>query len=233
MSATNRGAEREEEDAYLTHPWCVERFFELYQLAEGATVCDPCAAGGELLAEIKRLRPDLKLYAFEIRAAEAPKLEALKAAGVIEDYGIGNFLELSAGAEAIFDYVITNPPYSLAREMIEASIRVARVAAAHLLRINFLGAQKRRDFNKITRPALKVLPNRPGFTGWGSDSTEYAWFVYRDLSIAGTWEMCALTDDATIEAANEAARARYPHLEPKLVKARKAAKKAAAQPASV
>lgn len=226
MSATNRGSEREDEDTYLTHPWCVARFFEVYSIPEGASVCDPCAAGGELLAAIKALRPDLKLYAFEIKPHEAPKLEALKLAGVIEDYRILDFSAIGAEIdEPVFDYVITNPPYSLAKEMIEASLKVARVSASHLLRINFLGAQKRRDFNALTRPALKILPNRPGFTGWGSDATEYAWFVYGDAAIASTWEMCAFTDESTIKAANEAARLRYPHLEPKLVRARKAAKK--------
>lgn len=229
MSATNRGAEREEEDTYVTHPWCAARFLEAYDILQGATVCDPCAAGGELLAAIKALRPDLKLYAFEIKPSEAPKLEALRDAGVIEGYLIANFLELVKdfkAAETQFDYVITNPPYALAKEMIEASLQVAKVAA-HLLRINFLGSQDRYDFTKAMGPSLKILPNRPGFTGWGSDATEYAWFIYGDSTICNRWELCAMTDPEVIKAANEVARARYPHLKPELVRARKAAKKEA------
>ncbi len=217
MSATNRGAEREPEDTYVTHPWCVARFLEKYSIPLGSTVCDPCAAGGELLAAIKALRPDLKLYAFEIKEHEAPKLEALRDEGVIEGYLIGDFRELvkEFTDDTRFDFVITNPPYSLAREMIEASLRAAKVAA-HLLRINFLGSQKRVDFIKSTRPGLKILPNRPGFTGWGSDATEYAFFVFGDAASAGTWELCELTTDEAIKSANESARVRYPHLNPKL-----------------
>lgn len=234
MSATNRGADREIEDSYYTPGWAAERFLEAFSIPLNAVVCDPCAGDGKLLEALKKLRPDLLLYAFELKESEQPALEALKLAGVIEDYGIGDFFPISESIdEPPFDYVITNPPYSLAKEMILASMKVAKVAVCHLLRVNFLGAKKRQEFHRATTPGLFILPDRPCFTGWGSDATEYAWFVYGIAELAGRWQMLGLTPLAILKAAKDAAKTLYPHLNPKLVKERKAAKKAAKEAATL
>ena len=51
-----------------------------------------------------------------------------------------------------------------------------------LLRINFLSSQKRYDFWQQFPPdGLFVLSKRPSFTGTGTDSQEYAWFVWSDI----------------------------------------------------
>lgn len=226
MSATNRGAEREAEDTYITPRWTVERFLEAYEIPQGASVLDPCCAEGELLAELKKLRPDLRLYGFELRPEVAPALEALAANGTIEGFSIGDFLASAAQIPSdAFDYVLTNPPYALAQAFVEACEKIVKEAAIFLLRINFLGSQDRHSFTVRTRPSLFILPNRPCFTGWGSDATEYAWFAYDGI---GVWYMLALTPAAIISAANRAAKARYPHLNPKILKAAKAARKASA-----
>jgi hypothetical protein len=49
-----------------------------------------------------------------------------------------------------------------------------------LLRLNFLGAQRRRDWWKAHEPAaLFVLSARPSFTQDGkTDATDYAWFAW-------------------------------------------------------
>ena len=51
-----------------------------------------------------------------------------------------------------------------------------------LLRINFLGSQKRYDFWQQFPPdGLFILSKRPSFTGKGTDSIDYAWFVWSDI----------------------------------------------------
>lgn len=223
MSATGRSDVREENDVYVTPNWSIRRFLEAYEIPHGALVLDPCAANGELLTEIHRLRPDLRLVAIELRPEAEGALDALKCAGVIEDYGIGSFMELAEGmTDGAVEYVVTNPPYDLAEEFIRASQRVAKISA-FLLRINFLGAKDRRDFSATSKPGLFISPNRPSFTGWGGDATEYAWFIYGDPEVAGRWFMLALASDEEIKTWNAAARKRYPHLKPSLVKARKEA----------
>lgn len=76
------------------------------------------------------------------------------------------------------DLIITNPPFSLAKEFIEKAITEANTVIM-LLRINFLGAQKRYTWWVENEPStLYVLSKRPSFTGTGTDSTEYAWYVW-------------------------------------------------------
>jgi len=232
VSATGRSDARRDADHYETPPWTVERFLEFYRLPEGASVLDPCAANGELLATLKRLRPDLKLYAIELRPECESALAALEAAGIIEGYAIGDFFALAKSIEdEFFDYVLTNPPYSLAREFITEGNRITRFGNIHLLRLNFLGAQKRRDWTWETRPGALIVPNRPSFTGWGGDATEYAWLIYKDLSVRGTWDILSLTPDDVIEAWNAAARARFPEMNPKVRRAAKDALEALAEAA--
>jgi hypothetical protein len=48
-----------------------------------------------------------------------------------------------------------------------------------LLRLNFLGSSVRAQFMRSHTPDVYVLPNRPSFTGNGTDSIEYTWFVWR------------------------------------------------------
>lgn len=76
------------------------------------------------------------------------------------------------------DLILTNPPFSLAQEFITKSLQEANTVIM-LLRLNFLGAQKRYTFWRDNPPtSLFILSKRPSFTGSGTDSTEYAWFVW-------------------------------------------------------
>ena len=49
-----------------------------------------------------------------------------------------------------------------------------------LLRLNFLGSRKRAKWWRERRPEVYVSPARPSFSPDGrTDSTEYAWFIWR------------------------------------------------------
>ena len=83
--------------------------------------------------------------------------------------------------EGEYDLVITNPPFSLAQEFIEHAMTMAPTVIM-LLRINFLGAQARYDFWQMYPPdGLVILSKRPSFTGKGTDSIDYAWFIWSDI----------------------------------------------------
>lgn len=86
-----------------------------------------------------------------------------------------------------FDLIITNPPFSLAQEFLEKSLQESDLVF-YLLRLNFLGSQKRKTFfNKVGTPdKLFILSKRPSFTGGGTDSVEYAWFCYDKNQIIKT-----------------------------------------------
>lgn len=89
--------------------------------------------------------------------------------------------------------IIANPPFSQAQEFLEYAL-VMRAEAADwhqpkptvifLLRLNFMGAQKRYPFwSAAERPKLRVLSQRPSFTEGGTDMTDYAWFIWTDRDI--------------------------------------------------
>lgn len=76
------------------------------------------------------------------------------------------------------DLILTNPPFSIAKEFIEHSLAKCNTCVM-LLRLNYLGSISRHDWWKKHIPtALFVLSKRPSFTGKGTDATEYAWFVW-------------------------------------------------------
>jgi hypothetical protein len=48
-----------------------------------------------------------------------------------------------------------------------------------LLRLGFLASSSRLPlWRDIGAPDVNVLPNRPSFTGNGTDSADYAWYVF-------------------------------------------------------
>lgn len=74
--------------------------------------------------------------------------------------------------------VVTNPPFSLAKEFVTHAKSHADEVFM-LLRLNFLGAKKRKDWWKQHEPdAIFVLSDRPDFTGDGGDACEYGWFYW-------------------------------------------------------
>jgi hypothetical protein len=76
------------------------------------------------------------------------------------------------------DVIITNPPFSLAKEFIDHSLKNAKCVIM-LLRLNFLASIKRYEWwSGIPPTALYVLSKRPSFTGSGTDATDYAWFIW-------------------------------------------------------
>jgi len=142
-------------DFYPTPPWCYEKLPIDY--SNYSTALEPCAGDG-------------RIFNF------------LVGKGIETDY-----CEIQEGKD-FFDYtnkvdlILTNPPYSLAKEFVDHSLALSSTVIM-LLRINFLGSQKRHSFWLENEPtSLFVLSKRPSFTGSGTDSTEYAWYVWEQES---------------------------------------------------
>jgi len=158
MSAANRGARRAEHDHYATPLWCVRQAVGLVDWAEVRVFCEPCKGDGRILEAAMERMPGRTPYVrwYEIREGR--------------DYLRGR---VHNGA---YDLIITNPPYSHAQAFVEKALLEARTVLM-LLRLNFLGSQKRASFWRTRAPShLYVLSQRPSFTGAGTDATEYAWF---------------------------------------------------------
>jgi len=155
MSSTNRGGKRIDKDEYQTPVWAVKLIMNEIDWNAVPTFLEPCLGQGNIFNNF----PGARKSFCDINSGD--------------DY-------LKQGTpKPLFDLIITNPPYSLALEFLEKSLREAKTVI-YLLRLNFLGSQKRYTFWSLNPPThLFVLSRRPSFTEDGNtDSTEYAWFAF-------------------------------------------------------
>lgn len=154
MSSTNRGADRKAQDFYPTPAPPIDALLNVMRYRVLRHFHEPCRGTGAIYDRVQCFR---KSYC-EI------------AEGI--DY-------LTYQPPHRVDLIITNPPFSLAIEFLQKSLREADTVI-YLLRLNFLGSQKRRAFWQANRPShVLVLAERPSFTGDGkTDSIDYAWFCW-------------------------------------------------------
>ncbi len=178
MSATNRGAVRKKDDFYET-PEEVTRDF-LFNHFEGdfKRILEPCAGTGKMVKVLREKYPDAEIHLVEPFPSGRPFKPGADAIFKCKFEHLKTKLSVML---LDYDLIFTNPPYSQAKEIIEHALTTWPYATVvMLLRLNFLGSQKRHDFWQAYPPnELHVLSCRPSFTGRGTDATEYAWFVWR------------------------------------------------------
>jgi len=154
MSATNRGAERIPQDSYQTPGHCIDALLPFIVWPKVRSFLEPCRGAGAIYDRVSAVRKE--------------------------------WCELSEGRDYLttryserFDLIITNPPFSFAMEFISKSLDEAGTVI-YLVRVNWLGAKKRRDFwNRRPPSHLFPLAKRPSFKCNGkTDATEYAWFAW-------------------------------------------------------
>ena len=166
MSATGRGGVRHPDDFYRTPAWCVERLLDAVALPDGFWL-EPWAGDGAIVEATRgwfrrENRPTPAWITNELSADRAPD------GARIGDYKTWDF----SG-----DVVLSNPPYKDALACATWALERAPVVAL-LLRLNWLEGAKRAPWHHAHPASVYVLPNRPSFTGKGTDATAYAWFVW-------------------------------------------------------
>ena len=141
-------------DYYPTPEWCYENL--PIDWSQFKTALEPCKGDGRVVSFLES--KEMKVDWCEIQEGK-------------------DFFE----HEGEYDLIFTNPPFSIAQEFIEHALSMSTTVIM-LLRINFLSSQKRYNFWQQFPPdGLFVLSRRPSFTGTGTDSQEYAWFVWSDI----------------------------------------------------
>jgi hypothetical protein len=184
MSSTGRGSEKIEQDNYPTPRYAIEALVGKIDFTDVSTFCEPCKGDGRILDYIpSTVTKDW----YEIREGR--------------DYLNRDRIPINK-----YDLIITNPPFSKSVDFLINSLIEAKVVC-YLQRINWLGAQKRKDFwNSNIPDKMFVLSERPKFIReylkmvfgdnvnlaqkarelnlkLGTDSTEYAWFIWDKLGI--------------------------------------------------
>lgn len=170
MSSTHRGSKRSPADYYPTPAWCVRLLLEECDLP-GSRWIEPCAGDGSIIRAVNDARSGILWSAMELRPE--CRADLAEATGHPARVTIGDSIESPARC----DVAITNPPFRLALPFLRAWIGVPDRLAV-LLRLNCLAGAARAEIMRHTAPDVYVLPNRPSFTGAGTDSIDYAWFVW-------------------------------------------------------
>lgn len=180
MSSTNRNANRNNNDYYITPKEHIELFWHRWLVdhpmfdRQNAKVLDPSAGGCDDHPDMPYptiLQPtlDYPIYTMDIRK-DSPAIDTV------------NYLHSNLAWKP--DLIIANPPFSLSMEFINKAIYDIKFDGyvIMLLRLNFLGSQKRFGFLENNMPVeIYVHSKRMGFIPNSSktDSIEYAHFVWQ------------------------------------------------------
>lgn len=139
LAGGNPKNERVEDDFYATDPKAVEMLFNKYKFNEGRFL-EPCVGNGNIANVIKKHYKNSEVIGVDIvdRGYEGC---------IISDYLATNF-------NKSFDNIITNPPYSLAKEFVEKGIEMLSDDGkmAMFLKIQFLEGEKRIEMFKKYPP---------------------------------------------------------------------------------
>ena len=171
---------RVEEDFYAPNPLDVKNFLISYNEQIKGKVLEPCIGAGHLAKTVKNLYPDVNITGYDI---------------VDRNSGFETHIQdfLKAEIKEDFDYVITNPPYSLAEEFIRKSLACVKDKGRVImfLKLQFLEGVGRKDlFDNFPPKYIYVCrkranPLRAGSeidpsTGkkWASSTICFAWFVW-------------------------------------------------------
>lgn len=169
---------RKANDFYPTPPEVIDALLDNYEIGGANTkILEPCAGDGQIIKSLKKNGYE-KIKAVEIREEESEKLNELVGYG---NFAITDYLKVNKKFLKEPDVIITNPPFSLAMEFIVKSLEDVTKdgKVIMLLRLGFLASKTRYKFMKENPPTdIYVLHKRPSFTGAGTDSQEYAWFVW-------------------------------------------------------
>ena len=161
MSSTNRGTVRQVNDHYNTPTYTTRSLLDVHDVKY--PVLEPCA-GNLAIAD---MLVDGVVVTNDINPESPSKYNF--------DYLNYSFAQTNANT------IITNPPFNIAQLIIERALEDVQEGGEviMLLRLNFLGAQKRKTlWDTAPLKQVYVLSKRPCFINNKSDSIEYAWFVF-------------------------------------------------------
>jgi len=167
MSRALPEAKRRARDAYYTPDALASALVGLLDV-DGLTVWEPHVGGGAFASAARDAGASLYISdVHDTSVAAAMDLQPRAAA-------VADFVDLKWAP----DWIIGNPPYRQAEEHIRHALTCCD-RVAFLLRLGVLESTKRAPLWVDHPPAVvHVLQQRPSFTGGGTDSAAYGFFVW-------------------------------------------------------
>ena len=175
MSSTNRSNARDSHrsDYYVTPIQPISEVLkELTFLSEDMLYLDPCAGGDiennmSYPKAIELKFPSATIDTIDIREDSPAEIK-------------GNYLEIDCKDK--YDVIITNPPFFLAKEIIQKALDDVKEDGyvIMLLRLNFFGSKDRKSFWEDNMPIETYIHHkRISFTKGSTDSIEYCHMVWK------------------------------------------------------
>ena len=177
LAGGNSASKREENDFYATNPETLKMFlYEFWKdnTFEGNEILEPACGQGHISKTLKELLPNFNITSTDL---------------IDRGYGVGGIDFLTYDYKKMFDVVITNPPFSLAKEFIEKGLKISNKHVIMLCKIQLLEGTKRKEmfFNTplkyvyvhTTRQATwkEGKPLDPNGKKWATTMC-LAWFVW-------------------------------------------------------
>jgi hypothetical protein len=139
-------------------------------------VCEPSVGGGAFMRAVRDVFPGASRAGIDIDPEAAGFRDCAHSR-------VGNWLHYSHDLWPFLRgrqvWIVGNPPFSEAQEHIEHALCLAPAGVGMLLRLAFLEGQKRAPFWRRNPPhKVHVLSKRPSFSGGGTDSAAYGFFVW-------------------------------------------------------
>ena len=185
LAGGNPTNDRVENDFYVTDPIAVQKLLHKYSI-NGTEILEPCVGNGSIANTIE------KFYANKHNITGVDIIDRGYPNTIVHDY-------LTWETDKKFDCIITNPPYSLAKEFVEKSMELlnegydedgyAKGQLIMFLKIQFLeGAKRKAMFEKYPPKYIYVFRNRmatwnngepldPNGKRWATTMC-HAWFVW-------------------------------------------------------
>jgi len=170
--------ERVEEDYYATPPKATMVLLERFGLNNCSTIYEPACGEGHISKTIeewfKKIGSEVNLYSSDL---------------IDRGYGDGGIDFLKINEDKKFDCVITNPPFKLAKEFIEKSLKISNKYVIMFAKIQLLEGIGRKELFESNPPRYiyvfrnRINPLRNGSPvdengkAWSSTMC-FAWFVW-------------------------------------------------------
>lgn len=171
---SRKAGNKYKDEFYPTPEYCVHRLIDGFPF-KGGTFFEPAAGQGHILNHFATYPTlvDAKWFINDLYLLDAFKQNFADRA---ESQDFTTFKKPNHWPER-FDYLVTNPPFSLAADFLTIGLGVAETVIM-LLRMNWIAPNTRNHLLKNNMPHLYVLPDRPSFEEGKTDATEYAWMVW-------------------------------------------------------